>query len=182
MALRNLTDESTRTKADLRSKVEESLRAQETCDERLKRKPVNEVEKRQQLLAEHRETSESSSHQRAEGEDSLQGLQSDVVAMAAEQNQWFDLANETFGKLKTAEAYVTLQSSLWEAALEEMNAHTVEIAELQEQLTAKSAELSELLAKNSELSAGISRVKAQNVAGSTVLDNLKLVAGNCERH
>lgn len=62
-------------------------------------------------------------------------------------------------KLKIAESDVALQSSLRKATLEEMDAHTAEKAELQEQPMAKRAELSELLSKNGELANELRRVK-----------------------
>lgn len=48
-------------------------------------------------------------------------------------------------KLKVAEANVTVQSLLPEAAREEIDTHSAEIAELENQLTANDAKLSKLL-------------------------------------
>lgn len=89
--------------------------------------------------------------------------------------------NEASKKNKTAKADVALQSSLRETTLQEKNAHTTEIAELQEQLTAKSTKLYELCAKNGKLADELSRIKTQNAAGGTGSDNLKSVAGIFER-
>lgn len=48
---------------------------------------------------------------------------------------------EAMANLKAAEADVALLSTFWEAVREHMDAHTAEIAELQEQVATKSAEL-----------------------------------------
>lgn len=45
---------------------------------------------------------------------------------------------------------MALQSSLWEATLEELEARTEKMAEIQEQLVAKDAELSGLLSRIGE--------------------------------
>lgn len=81
-------------------------------------------------MADRRETSETASHQLAEGEDPLQHLRSKVSTKTAEQKKPYDLANEAIGRLKTAEAEVALQSALREATLEEMDARTAGMAEL----------------------------------------------------
>lgn len=117
----------------------------------------------------------------AEDEDFPQGLQSKVIVIAAARDGWYDLANEASKKLKTAEADVALQLSLQEATPEEMDARTKEVAELQEQSTAKGAELSGLLSQNGEFVDKLRQIKAQNAARGTVSDDLKLLAGDCER-
>lgn len=109
---------------------------------RLKRQLATEVERRLQLEAKRRETSETSSPHLAEGEDSLQNLQSKVVAISAEQDDWYDFAIGGSEKFRTAESVADLQCSLRKAVLERMVAHTTGIAGLQEQLTAKSAKSS----------------------------------------
>lgn len=151
------------------------------CTERLERERAAEVEKRQQFLAERRETSQATSRPLAEGEDSLRDLLLKVATMTAERHEWYEQAAEAFGKLKAAEADVALKSTLWEANQKEMDTHTTEIAELQWLLTAMSAEFSQLSAKHSELTNELSRVSLQNAVGAAVLSDLKLVAGNCER-
>lgn len=55
------------------------------------------------------------------------------------------------------------------------------IAELQEQLLAKNAQLLQLPTKHAELDDELIRIKSLCVAGVTVLDDLKSVAGACER-
>lgn len=62
-----------------------------------------------------------------------------------------------------------------------MNSHTAVIFEIQKQLLAKSALLSRLSAKHRRLTNELSHAKLHNAAGATALDDLKLVAGNCER-
>lgn len=52
--------------------------------------------------------------------------------MIAERDECLDLATEATEKLKTAVVDLALQSTLREAALKEKNAHTAEIAGLQE--------------------------------------------------
>lgn len=124
--------------------VEESVRAENTRVERLERELATEIEERQEILAKRRETSETESRKLVENDDFFQGLQSKVVAITAERNEKFDLATVASEKLKTSEANVALQSSHLEAVLEDIEARTAEIVELQEQLTARSAELSYL--------------------------------------
>lgn len=62
-----------------------------------------------------------------------------------------------------------------------MDSHTAEIAEIQERLTAKGADLSQLASKHRKQAVELIRVKLLNTAGATVLDDLELVAENCER-
>lgn len=52
---------------------------------------------------------------------------------------------------------------------------------LQEQLAAKDTELSHLSAKHGELNNELRRVRLKHTAVTTVSDDLKLVAGACER-
>lgn len=80
----------------------------------------------------------------AEGEDSLRDLQFEVATMTVERNAWYNQAAEAMEKLNAAEASVALQSTLWEAARDDMNTHTAEMAELQKKLTAKKANLSRI--------------------------------------
>lgn len=101
MVLENLNDESSRIKAELRAEMsvaEESRRAEKTRVERLKREIASEAEKRQQFLAERRDTSETGIYQLAEGENFLQGLQSKVVFITEERSEWYYLANEASKK------------------------------------------------------------------------------------
>lgn len=135
----------------------------------------------QQLLTECRVWSEPAICQLVDAEGSRQGLQPRVVATTTEQNEWCDLEKEASEKLKIAEDDAALQLSLREAAVERMDAHTAEIAKLQEELTAKSAELSEWCAKNGKLADGQSRLKAHDTTEGTVPYNLKSVTDNCER-
>lgn len=60
---------------------------------------------------------------------------------------------------------MALLSSLRKAALKDMDARTVELTELKEQLTVEDAKMSELCAKNSTLPDKLSQLKTQNVAG-----------------
>lgn len=62
-----------------------------------------------------------------------------------------------------------------------MHTHTVVKAKFQEQPTAKDAELSQMSGKHSELINGLSHVKSQNEDWAITVDNLKSVAGKCER-
>lgn len=62
-----------------------------------------------------------------------------------------------------------------------MDAQTVKVRELQERLVAKSVELSQLSAKHSELTNEFSHMISQLVAGATVSDDVKMVAGARER-
>lgn len=66
-------------------------------------------------------------------------MQFKLSAMTADKDEWFELATETTKKLKTAGADVALQSALREAAREEMDTHTTEIAELKAQLKPRGA-------------------------------------------
>lgn len=100
--------------------------------------------------------------------------------MNAEKDEWFNSAPETTKKLKAAGADIPLQSTFREAAREGMDTHTAVIAELRERITAKGAEWSQLSANHSELTNKLSCMKSQNVDDATVLDDLKLAAGNCE--
>lgn len=76
---------------------------------------------------------------------------------------------------------MALQSLLWEATLENMDARSAEMTELQELLTAKDAESSELRTKNSKLVDELSWVKTQNATGGTISDDLMSVADSCDR-
>lgn len=131
LAIQKITDESSRTDDGLWdgvSVVDELLREWDTLVERLERILATEFKKRQQLLAERQETSETASSQLKQGEDFFQGLLSKDVAMTVERNKWYELAVEAFEKLNTVEADIALQSSLGDAALKETDAHAVEIA------------------------------------------------------
>lgn len=106
----------------------------------------------------------------ADSEDSLPNLQSKLAAMTAGRDEWFDLATETAKKLNTAEAYIALQLTLWEAAQENMDTHTTKTAKLQEQLADNDAELSQLSVKHIEQTNELNLVKSQSAAGATVLE------------
>lgn len=80
-----------------------------------------------------------------------------------------------------AQASVVLQSRFWEAARKEIEAQTVEIIKIQELLVAKAANQFQSPAKYGELTDKFSRVNLQYAIGGTVSDDLKLVAGACER-
>lgn len=79
--------------------------------------------------------------------------------MVAERDDWFSLAKETSEKLIEAEADITLQSTLWKAAWEEMNSRTVKKAKLQKQKMANVVELSQSSAKHIDLNNDLSLVK-----------------------
>lgn len=87
----------------------------------------------------------------ANGEGFFRGLRSQIFVISAERDEWYNLANEASVKLTTAEVAVALRWLLLETDLEEVDAHTVGIAQLQGQLTAKDAKLPEMCAKNSKL-------------------------------
>lgn len=76
---------------------------------------------------------------------------------------------------------VVLQSGLWKAAREEIDAQTVKIKELQERLAVVSAELSQLSAIHGKLTDDLSRVKSQRAADATVSYDQKSIAGVHER-
>lgn len=116
----------------------------------------------------------------AEGQDSLLGLQSKIVAMTADSDEWFNLATAMTERLNASEADIALRSTLWEAARKQRDTHTSDLAELQEQLMTKGAELSQLIAKHSEPIDELICVKLQIAAEATVLPDLKLAAGNCD--
>lgn len=100
-------------------------------------------------MTKRRETSQTASCPSAEGKESLWDLWLKVAAMTAEKKEWYDRVTEATKKLNVAEAGVSLQSTLRNAAPGELDTHTTEIAKLQKQLTANSTELSQLSAKNS---------------------------------
>lgn len=83
--------------------------------------------------------------------------------------------------LNKVEADTVLQSTLWEAALEEKDAHKAEILKIQKQLDAKSAELLQLLAKHNELTDKVNHLKWRIVAGAINFDDQKSVAGSWGR-
>lgn len=62
-----------------------------------------------------------------------------------------------------------------------MDAQAAKLAELQEQLVLANVELLRLSAQHGELNDELNRVKSQYGAGATVSDDLRLVAGACER-
>lgn len=62
-----------------------------------------------------------------------------------------------------------------------MDTQTTEVTFLQEQLAERSAELSQLSAKHVKLVEEFGRVELQSAAGPTASDDLKTVAGTCER-
>lgn len=51
--------------------------------------------------------------------------------MKAERSEWYHQAMEALEKLTAAEADVTLQPTLWEAAREDVDTDMAEIAQLQ---------------------------------------------------
>lgn len=110
------------------------------------------------MLAGGRGTSKTASRQLAEGEDFLQGIRFKVAPIAAEWNEWYDLANETLENLKTARANKALQSLIQAATLRVMDGQTAKIAKLQEQSTTDGAELSKLCSKNGKLADELNRV------------------------
>lgn len=99
------------------SVFEELLQTERTPVKRLKRKLTTEIKKRQPLVAERRETSETASHEFADGKDSLQSLRSKIVTITAVQDKGFNFASKVFKKIKTAEVDMALQSPLWKATL-----------------------------------------------------------------
>lgn len=74
------------------------------ASKRLERECATEAEKMQLLFAERLETSWTASRQLAEGEESLQWLQSKIVAVTAEMDKWRELATETAEKRKVAQS------------------------------------------------------------------------------
>lgn len=161
--------------------VEEFLDAEETPIERLECELATEAERRQHLLVERQGTSQTASHLLAKIEYSHRDLQVKIAAMTAEKNESYDWAAEILEGLMAYEANVAVQSTLREAAREDVDICMAEIAKLQERLAAKSAELSRLLAMNSGLTDELTRSKSQNADGATVMNDLKLGAGNRER-
>lgn len=135
----------------------------------------------QQLLARSQETSQTVGRPMVKAEDFLQDLKLKVATMTAEENGLYSQAKEELETLKAAEAAVALRLTFSEAAREDLDTHTAKIAKLQKQLSAKSAELLQRSAKHIEPTDKSSRVKSQIAAGASVLNNLKSVAGNCER-
>lgn len=130
LALEKVPNELSMTKAKLwveTSVVQRSLRAKKTRVRYLECQLTTEVQKRQLSLTNSRETSKIASLQLADGEDSFQDLQSKVVTIAAQRDEWYHLANDVSDKLQTFEADVALQSSLREDALEKIDAHTAEM-------------------------------------------------------
>lgn len=127
------TNESVRMAAELCDKIsvsEELLRTKETRVKRLERILTTEAEKRQQLVAKRRETRETAIRQIADGEDSIQSLQSKVVAVTAERDEWFGLADESSNKFKMAKTNAALHLSLRKTLLEDTDARTAEMIEL----------------------------------------------------
>lgn len=160
---------------------EEVLTAKRARVKRFERDVAVQVEKWQQLLVDRRKTSETASRQLAEDGELLQELQSEVATVTEELREWHNLATETAKKLKIANADVVLQTGLQETTQEEMDAQTVEVAELQEQLVSTNAELSQLPATRGERNDELRRMKLHHASGATVSGDLMLVAGVCER-
>lgn len=169
IALEKLTNGTSRTEASSRAEtiaVEEWIDAEKARVKSLKRKIATKVEKKQQLLTEHRERSQTATRPVAEREKFFSGLQYKLAAMTAERNEWFDLARKTTKMLKAVEADVVLHSTLLGTAWEEMDTHITRIVKLQEQPTAMGAELSQLSAKHSELADDLRRVKMKKFGWS----------------
>lgn len=172
VALEKLADDTARTQADFHAElvaIEESFEVMNARVESGKREFETEVEKKQQFLNERQETSQTASCPLAENGASFRELPLKVAAMTAERNEWYNVATKALGKLKMTEADVALQSTPREAALEEKDTHTAEIAKLQVQLAARGAEVSQLSAKHSEPTNDMNRAKAQIAAESTML-------------
>lgn len=74
----------------------------------LKRKFATDAEEKRQLLTERRKTSQTASRPLVDGEDSLPGLRSIFKYTTVERDERFDVATETTGKLKAAEASIAL--------------------------------------------------------------------------
>lgn len=157
MALEKLTSESSKTEAELWAQVvvvEEALdveRARVKCPEC---DVAAEDVKRQQLLADCRETSETASRQLAKDGESLQESRSKVATLAAELRKLRKLAAETAEEMKVAKDGVVVQLELLEAAREEVDTQSAEIAELREQLAATNAELLQLSSKHGSRTTG----------------------------
>lgn len=87
MAFKKLEDEPFRTEADLCVEMvatEESLDAKRTCVKRFERELATKVERRKQLLAEHREMIPIASCPIAKGVDSFRDLRLKIAAMTSE--------------------------------------------------------------------------------------------------
>lgn len=74
-------------------------------------------------------------------------------------------------KLKTSEADRALHLAQQEATLIVMDTHTVNMVELQEQLTPEAAKTSELLSRNGDVANELRLVETQNAAGGRVSDD-----------
>lgn len=92
--------------------VKKSLSAGNAHVKRLERECAAEIEKRQQLLAKRRGTSQTENLQFVEGEEQLQNLQSKKAAVTEELDEWHGLATEAAMELKAAHADLALQSAL----------------------------------------------------------------------
>lgn len=112
---------------------------------------------------------------------SLQLLLSKIATVTVALREWHKLATESTKKLKVAKADVVLQLSLQEAALDEVGAHTTEVAELLMQLETTNAEISQLSAEHVDLIKKLCFMKLQHAAGNTMSDGLKSVVGAGER-
>lgn len=77
----------------------------------------------------------------AEYNESLQELLSKVPTEIAELREWRKLATVTAKNLKVAETDVVLEFGFLQAAQDELDVQTVEVAELQEPLVAKTVDL-----------------------------------------
>lgn len=147
MTFEKLTDELDKAVAHLRAEVvavEESFRMEKARIKSIDRELATEVEKKQKLLTEYRDASQTASRSLVDGKESLPGLQSRLVSMTVKIDECFDLATETIETPNAAEADIALQSTLWKVAREGTDTQKEEIAELREQLTTSSAELSQL--------------------------------------
>lgn len=127
VSFEKLAAESSETKANLRVEMvatKQSLVAERAHVKRFERELATLVQRRQQILPERTETSQTASHPLAEGEDSLRGLQLKVAAITADRNEWYDHETEALAKQNAAKADVALRLTYREAVRYDMIAHT----------------------------------------------------------
>lgn len=112
-----------------------------------------------------------------EAGEPLQLLQCKIATPTAGLREWPKLATEIAEELKVSQADVILQSRLWEAARDAMDAETMEATKRKERLATSSVELLQLSEKNLELTDEVGRMKSQHANRAIVLDYLKSVVG-----
>lgn len=160
--------------------VEKSLTVEKLFLRRRELECAAVVEMKQQMLAESEKESQRVSFQLAEGEKSLQGLQSMLAAVMVSINKWPGLPTEAAEELRIAHADVALTAALRESALKKLDTPATVTKTLQKQMSVKSSELLQMPAKLGDLSAELGRLRSQSAAEDAVFKNLKLVLESCE--